>query len=125
MCKECEEDKKRKISFYYFNDSSYKHYLSLDAAPIAEKMDKNKIELKASAVAVNPITNELYIISSVNKVLLVADKSGKIKKLYTLNPKIYKQPEGIAFTPAGDLIISNEVFLENHATLLILKNKLK
>ena len=125
MCKECEEDKKRKISFYYFNDSSYKHYLSLDAAPIAEKMDKNKIELKASAVAVNPITNELYIISSVNKVLLITDKSGKLKKLYTLNPKIYKQPEGIAFTPAGDLIISNEVFLENHATLLILKNKLK
>ena len=88
-------------------------------------MDKNKVELKASAVAVNPITNELYIISSVNKVLLITDKSGKLKKLYTLNPKIYKQPEGIAFTPAGDLIISNEVFLENHATLLILKNKLK
>lgn len=125
MCKECEEDKKSKVSFFYFNDSIYKPYFSINASRIAEKMDKNKVELKASAVAVNPVTNELYIISSVSKVLLVADKSGNIKELYTLNPKIYKQPEGMTFTPAGDLIISNEVFLENHATLLILKNKLK
>jgi uncharacterized protein YjiK len=125
MCKECEEDKKSKISFFQFNDTSYSPYFSIDASAIAAKMKKNKVELKASAAAINPVTNELYIISSVNKVLLVADRAGNIKELYTLNPKIYKQPEGMAFTPEGDLIISNEVFLENHATLLLLKNKLK
>lgn len=125
MCKECEDDKKSKISFFYFDGSTYQPYFTLDAAQIAEKMEKNKIELKASAVAVNPITNELYIISAVSKVLLVVDKSGVVKEHYTLNPKIYKQPEGMTFTPEGHLIISNEVFLENHATLLLLKNKLK
>ncbi len=127
MCKECEEDKKSKISFYFFNDSlqNYQLHHSLDIAPVAEKLDKNKVALKPSAVAQHPITRELYIVSAINKVLLVVDTTGKIKDIFPLNPKIYKQPEGIAFTPEGNLIISNEVFLENHATLLILKNKNK
>jgi uncharacterized protein YjiK len=127
MCKECEEDKKAKISFYWFNDSvqNYQPYKFLDVAPIAEKLDKNKIAFKPSAAAIHPMTKELYILSSIHKMLLIIDNKGQIKNMYTLNPKIYKQPEGIAFTPAGDLIVSNEVFLENHATLLILKNKMK
>jgi uncharacterized protein YjiK len=127
MCKECEEDKKAKISFYWYNDSlqNYQPFKSLDVAPIAEKLDKNKIAFKPSAAAINPVTKELYILSAIHKMLLIIDISGQVKDMYSLNPKIYKQPEGIAFTPAGDLIISNEVFLENHATLLILKNKKK
>lgn len=127
MCKECETDKKEKISFFWYNDSlqNYQAYKSLELAPVAEKLDKNKVALKPSAAAINPVTKELYIISAIHKMLLIIDNKGQIKEMYNLNPKIYKQPEGIAFTPAGDLIISNEVFLENHATLLILKNKMK
>ncbi len=127
MCKECEADKKSAISFFLFNDSlqNYQPYNNLDILPIAQKLDKNKLALKPSAAAINPVTKELYIVSSVNKLLLVVDAENKVKEMYHLNPKIYKQPEGIAFTKAGDLIISNEVFLEGHATLLILKNKLK
>ena len=48
---------------------------------------------------------------------------GKIKASYKLDPKIYKQPEGITFTPNGDLIISNEFGETGTATLLLMKNK--
>ncbi len=127
MCKECEDDKKSKISSYVFDpvNLTYTEHITIDMAPIAKKMDDKKLALKASAGAINPITKELYLISSIEKVIVILDTAGTFKELYKLNPKIYKQPEGISFTPAGDLIISNEVFLEGHANLLILKNKKK
>lgn len=127
LCKECEEDKKSRISSYVFDpiNLSYAPYITIDMAPIANKISDVKVALKASAGAIHPITKDLYLVSSVEKVIVVLDASGTFKELYKLNPKIYKQPEGISFTPAGDMIISNEVFLEGHANLLILKNKLK
>ncbi len=127
MCKECEEDKKSKISSYVFNPQNltYEPHITIDMAPIAKKLEDEKVALKPSAAAINPVTNDLYLVSSVEKVIVILDSKGTFKELYKLNPKIYKQPEGISFTPAGDLIISNEVFLEGHANLLILKNKKK
>ncbi len=127
MCKECEDDKKSKISSYVFDPASlaYTPHLTIDVAPIAKKLDEKKLSLKPSAAAINPITNDLYVVSSVEKLLVILSSTGEFKEVYELNPKIYKQPEGISFTPAGDLIISNEVFLEGHANLLILKNKKK
>jgi len=46
------------------------------------------------------------------------------KEAFTLNPAIFTQPEGISFTPSGDLIISNEAGDKyNTGTLLIFKLK--
>jgi hypothetical protein len=39
---------------------------------------------------------------------VVTDRNGKCKEVFTLAPKIFTQPEGITFTPWGDLIISDE-----------------
>ncbi|MDB5203853.1 MAG: hypothetical protein JWQ27_3262 [Ferruginibacter sp.] len=127
MCKQCEEDKKAKVSSFALGDSgiAYHAFMEIDVAPIAKKLGMDKLALKPSAAAINPITKDLYIVCSVSKLLLITDSRGKFKDVFELNPKIYKQPEGLTFTPAGDLIISNEVFLEGYATLLILKNKKK
>lgn len=127
LCKECEDDKKSKISSYVFDPANltYTQHTTIDMAPIAKRIKADKLALKASAAAINPITKDLYLVSSIEKVIVILDSTGTFKELYKLNPKIYKQPEGISFTPAGDLIISNEVFLEGHANLLILKNKKK
>jgi hypothetical protein len=127
MCKQCEEDKKAKVSSFLLNDSNstYTFYNEIESAPIAKNLGEEKIAIKPSAAAINPITKELYILSSVSKMLVILSPEGKFKSVYKLNPKIYKQPEGMAFTPQGDLIISNEVYLEGYATLLIMKNKKK
>lgn len=132
ICKQCEEDKKKLVSSYAIRDSAtadtednFVKFNEIDVKPIAKYLGLDKLALKPSAAAINPITKELYVLCSVSKLLLVLDKNGDFKEVYKLDPKIYKQPEGLTFTPEGDLIISNEVFLEGYATLLILKNKLK
>ena len=128
LCKDCEDDGKKIISAWGYNDTSGIYTPSLytiDAQPIAEKLGVEKVKLKASAMAINPVTNEFYILSSINRVLVVTDRQGKFKELYALDRAIYKQPEGIAFTPSGDMIISNEASDTGLADILLIKNKKK
>lgn len=68
------------------------------------KVDK----FKPSALAVDPITQDIYILASSGNLLVVLDSSLKIKNVVKLPAKIYAQPEGICFSPDGDLFISNE-----------------
>ena len=129
VCKSCEEDSKKTFSSYSFSfrDSvrSYSPYLVFDALPISQKLGLDKIHVKASAVAINPVSEDLYVLSSVNHFIAILSKKGAFKQLYKLDPGIYKQPEGIAFTPQGDMIISNEYAETGFAELLVLKNKKK
>ena len=67
-----------------------------------------KIIFHPSALALNPAINEWYILSSVNKLLIIADKNWNIKQVYHLDPSKYIQPEGIAFDKDANLYISNE-----------------
>jgi uncharacterized protein YjiK len=61
-----------------------------------------------SEVAVDPVTNDVYILSSVGKTMLCLSYDGQIKFSFHLNSEIYKQPEGIAFTSDGNMVISDE-----------------
>lgn len=127
VCKDCEQDDKNSLTAFAFNlDSSA--YASapayvIDVRKIEELMDEKKVRFKPSAATVNPLTNELFIVSSINKVLVVADLNGIPKKVYRINPKLYKQPEGIAFTPRGDLLISNESADIGASNILFFKYK--
>ncbi|HOY39273.1 MAG: hypothetical protein KBB11_10585 [Bacteroidales bacterium] len=66
-----------------------------------------KVSFNPSAIAVHPVTKELYILSSIDKMLVVC-KDGKILRFYPLPADIYFKPEGIAFFENGDLLIANE-----------------
>lgn len=128
LCKDCEDDNKSIVSAWGY-DTATKVYtpsiFTIDAQAIAAKLNLEKIKFKPSGAAINPVTNELYIISAINNLLVVTDRRGKFKELYTLDPAVYKQPEGIAFTPSGDMIISNEASDIGLANILIIKNKKK
>ncbi len=128
LCKTCEGDSKKTISrfSYSFRDPepTYTPIKALDMVPVAEKLGTNK-HMKASAASIDPLTGDLYIISSILKLLVVYNKNGEFKELFKLDPAIYKQPEGIAFTPEADLIISNEFAENGFGTLLLMKNKKK
>ena len=125
LCKNCEEDKKKVVTAFLCkpDSSTYEVGYQIDVKPIAKKTGDEKLHFKPSAAAVNPVTNELYILASVNKLLVVADRQGKVKNVYTLDPTTFNQPEGMTFTPWGDLIISNEKGEDDAATLLIFKPK--
>jgi DNA-binding beta-propeller fold protein YncE len=61
-----------------------------------------------SGLSINPVTGDLYIISSVGNLLVVVDSTSKVKHAIRLSKKVFKQPEGIDFDPAGNLYVSNE-----------------
>lgn len=126
ICKDCKADKKSTVSTRTF-DMISKTYSSgpytINVKEIVKMMHTKEMKFKPSAAAINPVTHELFIISSVNKTLIIADINGKIKQAYLLRSSIYKQPEGIAFTPAGDLLISNESARQGDANILVIKRK--
>lgn len=63
---------------------------------------------RPSGIAIHPLTDEIYIVSSVGKLLIVLDREGFILGVQALDPNLFRQPEGICFSPEGDLYISNE-----------------
>lgn len=128
MCKDCEDDKKKIVTAWGYSPDSISYnpnLFSIDVKQIAQKTGEEKLQFKPSAAAINPVTNELYILASVNKLLVIADRKGNVKEVYPLDPVIYKQPEGITFTPWGDLLISNEAGESGNANILIFKPKKK
>ena len=125
VCKDCETDEKSRTSAIAFDNKQEKFLDSpafvIDAGEIEKKLGKSMGKFKPSAAAINPLTGKLYIVSSVNKLLVITDMNGKIEEVYPLNSKLFKQPEGLAFTPAGDLLISNESADIGPANILLFK----
>jgi uncharacterized protein YjiK len=78
-----------------------------------------------SGIAIHPLSGNLFIISSRGNILLELDKSGKILHAEKIYNKLFPQPEGICFTPEGDLMISNEGRDDQHGTILRFKQKAK
>lgn len=112
LCKNCMYDnQKDRVSGYilHVGDSLYQAgSFSIDVKEIESITDKAKKGFRPSALARNTITNEWYIISAINKLLVVTNSSWKVIKAYTLNINNFNQPEGIAFDNFGNLYISNE-----------------
>ncbi len=50
----------------------------------------------------------IYLVSHAGKQLLVYDEEKRIKAFIPLDKSLFKQPEGICFSPEGTLFISNE-----------------
>jgi uncharacterized protein YjiK len=74
----------------------------------ALKLLEEDWNFQPSGIAIHPVVNDIYIISHIGKLLLVLDQKGKILSVNQLDTKIFRQPEGICFSPEGDLFISNE-----------------
>jgi uncharacterized protein YjiK len=77
---------------------------------IARKLqsEEGEISFQPSGIAIHPVYDEIYLICSVGKILIIMDRNGKILHLQDLNTRNFRQPEGICFSPSGDLFISNE-----------------
>jgi uncharacterized protein YjiK len=102
------ETKHRAIYTVSLND----YRLSKKPLATIKKKDLQKFikvdNFKPSALAVDPITQDLYVLASVGKLLVILTPDYQIKAVIKLSKKNYSQPEGICFSPEGDLYISNE-----------------
>ena len=131
LCKNCEADKNTKfqtISSFGISADSLTWSAGLFKIPVKQLEAKLKIDelhLKPSAAAINPITKDLYILASENRLLVTLDKNRDLKNVYLLDPALFNQPGGLAFTPSGDLLISNEAGESGTANILIFKYQKK
>jgi uncharacterized protein YjiK len=111
ICKDCAVDKDAVTSTYSFDPKTltYGSSYSIDARNILEKTSPKSTKFKPSGASINPATGDLYLISSINKLLIIADRNGAVKEIFQLDPSIFVHPEGITFAPSGSLFISNEI----------------
>ncbi len=114
LCKQCQGDRKKDIVSGYVlsinNDTIQpKNNFSFEVKQLNNRMPSTKsIVFKPSALTKNPLTNQWYIISAVNRLLVITDANWNVKEVHELNGKIFEQPEGIAFDKSGNLYISSE-----------------
>jgi uncharacterized protein YjiK len=67
-----------------------------------------ELQLGFSGIAIHPKTGEIYLLSSINKAMIVMNRQNTIIDMVQLDKNIHAQPEGICFDNDGKLFISNE-----------------
>lgn len=94
---------------YDLEGQSYQegHVMLIDPRKAPGVSVKGK-SLRASAMAIHPQTGHLYIVTSIQRMLLVCDKEGNGLASFKLSKKRFPQPEGICFLPNGDMFITSE-----------------
>lgn len=124
ICKKCKGEKKKFLNIYTFDPGKNAFADSTIAFDISEIFGENekKFDLRVSGAAVHPLTGDIYMVSAINKLLIILDKDHGVKAFYPLSG-IFKQPEGITFADNGTLIISNEAADAGAADLLIFNYK--
>lgn len=91
-----------------------KPYIHLTTEPFVEEIKKaglnpsRHMPFNPSGIAVHPFTKDVFLISSVGRLLLVLDKSGSIVSMAPLKRSLFRQPEGICFDSEGNMFISSE-----------------
>lgn len=113
ICKQCEDEKGEGVRTAYRFDLQNKSFDSTIFYQVKEEaiksiLKKDDADFKPSAAAIHPITKNLFILSSAGQLLAVTDTRGKVLEAYNLNPDLFPQAEGIAFSPNGTMYISNE-----------------
>lgn len=112
LCKSGKPDKnKEAVSGYVFllvkGRPEPAGTFSISGKDIA-RLSASKKHFKPAALAKNQRTREWYILSSVNKMLVITDEHWNVKDVFKLDPKLFVQPEGIAFDSDHTLYIANE-----------------
>ncbi|HLG39589.1 MAG TPA: SdiA-regulated domain-containing protein [Chitinophagaceae bacterium] len=114
LCKQCDNDKTSEaVSAYILQLQPDGNIIrsgnaSINVKAIDDLAGKKKIKFNPSALAKNPKTQQWYIISSTNNMLVIADNTWNVKEVHRLDPSLFRQPEGIAFDSENNLYISNE-----------------
>ena len=127
LTKEVKKGKKgnTEIFAFKFNQGTFtpSGTFGLSHQEIAAAAGTSKMNFRPSALTKNPKTGEWYILSSMNKLLVITDANFKIKSTQALKGGTFNQPEGIAFDRDNNLYISNEGGSLSAGNILLFKVK--
>ena len=107
-----EDEKKSSRAIYLFDTK--KEQLNTDPFLLIERKDikkaiGEKLDFNPSGIAVHPVSHDIYILSTKGtKGVLVYSHEGEFKSFRSIDEDLMPQPEGICFSPTGDLYISTE-----------------
>ncbi|WP_448697519.1 SdiA-regulated domain-containing protein [Mucilaginibacter sp. AW1-3] len=124
LCKHCSVDKTSKTNSGFIFDIATGGAIkrsgdfSVNVKHIEDLSGQDKVRFHPSGLSRNPVTGDWWILSSVNKMIVVADAKWKIREVYTLDPNLFTQPEGITFDNQNNLYIANEGGTASHANVL-------
>lgn len=120
LCKENPGRRLGRTRAVYAFDLTSLHRLDAAAYLVdRRRLDQPRNLFKPSAIAVHPRSGNMYILSSVRKLLIVVDPANPtgILDARELSSDLFAQPEGLAFSPDGALFIASEG-VNGAATLL-------
>lgn len=99
-------------ALYEFDVNTMKEFAKANHIlfPTREKKDKEEpiIKFRTSAIAIHPITKQLYVLSASDHSLFVFNKDGSLAQMTLLDSYTFNKSEGIAFLDNGDMLITNE-----------------
>ena len=72
------------------------------------KKERPNLPLQPSAIAIHPLTEDVYLLCSVGRSLVVLRRDFSIRQLYYLPEALFEQPEGMTFDSQGNLYIASE-----------------
>ncbi len=87
-----------------------------------EKGKTRQFNFRPSSLAVHPQSDDIYIISAADKLLVVINRKGVVTHMEPLDPQRFTKAEGITFLADGTMIITNEAG-GKVPTLLVYKSK--
>jgi len=99
--------KEKQTTTYTIRTSNGK-YAGVDENMLNWSELKSCMMLHPSAVAVHPVTKDIYMLSSIEKRLIVLSAAWKVVGEYELDRKRFQQPEGMTFDSESNLYITNE-----------------
>lgn len=76
------------------------------------------LRFKPSALSWNGRTKQWFVLSSVNKMLVITDANWQVQEVHLLKPSLFGQPEGMTFDKENNLYISNEGSPPKKGTIL-------
>jgi uncharacterized protein YjiK len=101
-----DKDDKKMIYAYDFDRKILFKHIVIPEDQVKDEANGKKF--RPSGIAVSPKTGQVFIIAANGSKLLILAEDGQKEALISLNPETFVQPEGICFTPNGDLFIASE-----------------
>lgn len=82
--------------------------LDLSDKMFAQGGKNKKSDFQPSSISIHRTRGDIYVLEGTNQRLLILDNKGNPQQLVHLDKSEFAQPEGITFSPEGDMFISNE-----------------